>query len=284
MTEHSFFSDLERINNKPSLFSVYTASELWANEHTSQQMLAFHLNGEIDVSSRRTNFIEESVAWMATRFNLSADSKLIDFGCGPGLYTFRFAKLGIVVSGVDFSPRSIEYAREKAAQNQLQISYYEADYLNFKPEGTFDLVTMIMCDFCALSPNQRLTMLKKFHTILAPKGRIILDVYSLNAFDTKEEVSIYERNMLNGFWSSEPYYGFLNSFKYYPEKVSLDKYTIVEPSRQREIFNWLQYFSVETLEQELLAAGFEIEEVLKSVAGHVFDTNHSEFAIVVKKS
>ncbi len=279
----SLYSSLEGINERPSPFSVYTADQLWADEHTSQQMLAFHLNGEIDVSSRRTSFIERSVAWMATRFNLSAKSKVIDFGCGPGLYTSLFAKLGASVSGVDFSSRSIKYAREKAAQDQCQISYHEADYLSFQPMGTFDLVTMIMCDFCALSPSQRSVMLKKVHDILAPDGRIVLDAYSLSAFDAKEEASIYERNLLGGFWSSEPYYGFLNTFKYNSEKVSLDKYYIVEVSRQRKIYNWLQYFSLETLEQELVAAGLAVEEALGNVAGDSFDDSHSEFAILARK-
>jgi hypothetical protein len=58
---------------------------------------------------------------------------------------------------------------------------------------------MIMCDFCALSPTQRNKMLRKFHTILEPKGLVLLDVYSVNAFEEKEEIARYETNILNGF-------------------------------------------------------------------------------------
>ncbi len=75
------------------------------------------------------------------------------------------------------------------------------DYLEFETEKRFDLITMIMCDFCALSPTQRKKLLTRFHRLLNADGSILLDVYSLNAFDQREEVSICEHMQLNGFWS-----------------------------------------------------------------------------------
>ncbi|UCH40727.1 MAG: class I SAM-dependent methyltransferase, partial [Gammaproteobacteria bacterium] len=214
MEPASFFSALESVNEKPRPFSVYTASELWTDEHTSEQMLAFHLDGEIDVSSRRTDFIDKSVRWLNEHFELSKGDRVIDFGCGPGLYTSRIASLGADVFGVDFSSRSIAYARARAERESLEINYIEADYLDFQPKGTFDLIIMIMCDYCALSPKQRSTMLAKFEGLLSDQGRIVLDVYSLKAFDEKQEGLVCEKNQLNGFWSADPYYGFVASFKY----------------------------------------------------------------------
>jgi SAM-dependent methyltransferase len=283
MASDSLFTILETANDKPAAFSVYTAKELWTDQHTSEQMLAFHLNGEIDVSSRRTSFIEDSVRWMASCFDLSPKSRIIDFGCGPGLYTSRFADLGAAVYGVDFSARSIEYAREFADQNGLDISYTEADYLEYRPKGEFNLITMIMCDYCALSPEQRAALLVKFKELLSEGGRIVLDVYSLSALADKKEVSFYEKNQLNGFWSAEPYYAFVSSFKYEEEKVSLDKYTIIERGRQREVYNWLQYFTPQSLENEARAAGLEIEATYADVAGTQYDSNATEFAVVMTK-
>ena len=51
------FQNLEMINSRPKPFEFYTANELWTNEHTSKQMLNFHLNEKIDVSSRNANSI-----------------------------------------------------------------------------------------------------------------------------------------------------------------------------------------------------------------------------------
>ncbi len=282
MEPASLFSILESVIEKPRPFSVYTASELWTDEHTSEQMLACHLDGEIDVSSRRTVFIDNSVHWLKEHFELSKSSRVLDFGCGPGLYTSRIARLGAEVFGIDFSSRSIEYARAQARKENLEVTYIEADYLDFQPKGTFDLITMIMCDFCALSPTQRSTMLAKFEGLLSDRGRIVLDVYSPRAFDEKQVGLVCEKNQLNGFWSANPYYGFVASFKYDDEKVSLDKYTIVEENRQWEIYNWLQYFTPKSLEREAHAAGLQVDELYGDVAGNPYDAEAAEFAVVMK--
>jgi hypothetical protein len=42
------FKELERINERPEPFQFYTASALWTDEHTSKQMLSFHLNEAIE--------------------------------------------------------------------------------------------------------------------------------------------------------------------------------------------------------------------------------------------
>ena len=62
------FALLEEIRRRPEPFECYTASDLWTDEHISEQMLAYHLNPEIDVSSRRATFIDRSVAWIMSRF------------------------------------------------------------------------------------------------------------------------------------------------------------------------------------------------------------------------
>lgn len=277
------FEELERINERPEPFQFYTASELWTDEHTSKQMLSFHLNKTIDVSSRNAEFINRSVAWIASEFNIGRDSKIADFGCGPGLYTALLAKRGANVTGIDFSGRSIEYAKEVAAREQLNISYVKQNYLDFETEDRFNLVLMIMCDFCALSPTQRKGILRKFHRILKPSGSVLLDVYSLSAFEQKEEVSTYEVNHLNGFWSPNKYYGFLNTFKYDEEKVALDKYTIIEFDRTRKVYNWLQYFAPEDLERELIEAGFSVKSLYSDVAGTPYNQKSSEFAVIANR-
>ena len=278
------FEELEKINTRPRPFEFYTASDLWTDEHTSARMLSFHLNEAIDVSSRNAQFINRSVEWIASRFNIGKDTKIADFGCGPGLYATRLAKHQANVTGIDFSRRSIEYAKEVAASEQLNIKYVQLNYLNFETEDRFDLVLMIMCDFCALSPTQRRGILIKFHEIVKPGGSVLLDVYSLAAFDQREEVATYKVNLLNGFWSPNKYYGFLNTFKYQEEKVVLDKYTIVESERTRTVYNWLQYFTPEELEREFVEGGFSIDGLYADVTGKPYDQKSSEFAVIAKKA
>ncbi len=277
------FEELEKINARPEPFEFYTADDLWADEYTSEQMLSFHLNPEIDVSSRKAAFIDRSVEWITAYFHVGKGTKIADFGCGPGLYTTRLARRQAQVTGIDFSKRSIQYAQEAATQEGLSIQYINQNYLDFETNNRFHLILMIMCDFCALSPMQRKKMLNKFHTLLHPGGCVLLDVYSMNAFLQRGETAMYEANMLNGFWSPNKYYGFLNTFKYEKEGVVLDKYSLFEADRTRTVYNWLQYFSLDDLEKELAGCKFAVEEIFSDVAGSPYDPQANEFAVIAKK-
>ena len=117
------FKLLEEINTRPKPFEFYTAEELWADEHTSKMMLTFHLDEAVDVSSRKSEFINRSVEWVARRFNVDTGTSIADFGCGPGLYASRLAERGASTTGIDFSSRSIEHARKAAGRRGLDIDY-----------------------------------------------------------------------------------------------------------------------------------------------------------------
>jgi hypothetical protein len=48
------------------------------DEHTSEQMLSFPLDEDIDVSSRNAAFIDRSVEWIVSSFNVGAGTKIAD--------------------------------------------------------------------------------------------------------------------------------------------------------------------------------------------------------------
>ncbi len=277
------FQELKGIHSRPAPFQFYTADELWTNEHTSKRMLEYHLNESVDMSSRNRSFIECSVEWIVTRFGVDESTEIADFGCGPGLYTERLAERGAIVTGIDFSENSLRYAKRSAAQKSLEINYVLTNYLDFDTTDSFDLIIMIMCDFCALSPEQRKAMLSKFRSLLKPEGSVLLDVYSLNSFNSREESATCEFNQLNGFWSPDDYYCFVNTFKYDKERVILDKYTIIEETRKRVVYNWLQYFNEDSLKSEFEENGFRVEALYSDVAGKTLTSESAEIAIVAGK-
>ncbi|MBN1833065.1 MAG: class I SAM-dependent methyltransferase, partial [Deltaproteobacteria bacterium] len=117
-----------------------------------------------------------------------------------------------------------------------------------------------------------------------PSGSVLLDVYSLSAFEQREETATYEVNQFSGFWSPNKYYGFLNTFKYDERKVILDKYTIIESERTRQVYNWLQYFAPKDLEREFVKAGFSVKGIYSDVAGKPYNRKSGEFAVLVNKA
>ena len=278
------FKELEEINSSPDPFQFYTADTLWTDNHISKKMLESDLNEDIEVSIQNREFINHSVDWIVTHFGIEKNRRVADFGCGMGTYATQLAEKGADVTGIDFSETFIQHAKEVAKQKEMDINYVLQDYLEFETEERFDLITLLLCDFCALSPSQRKTMLKKFYKFLKPDGSVLIDVYSLNAFNQREEAETYEHSRLDGFWSPENYYCFQNIFKYDEEKVILDKYTIIEEKRTRVVYNWLQYYSEDSLRNEFEENGFKVEEFFSDVTGTAISPESLEIVIVAKKA
>jgi len=261
------YRSLDEIHARPAPFSRYTADVLWSDEHIARNMLAFHLDPDSAPASRPHEFIARSTTWIADRFGLAQGKRVADFGCGPGLYTLPWAEAGARVTGIDISPVSVAHAKGQAQEAGLDIDYVEANYLDYEPNGLFDLVTLIYCDLCPLSPTQRRQLLTTFRDSLADGGSILVDAFTMRAYGGRSEASEHSQRLMHGFWAPGDYWGFLDTFKYDQAKVVLDKYTIVEPHRVRTIYNWLQYFTLDQLKAEFAQCGLQVVECYGDVAG-----------------
>ncbi len=277
------FKELEKINSCPAPFQFYTPDALWTDNHTSRKILESDLNEDIEVSIQNREFINNSVDWIVTHFGIGKNRRVADFGCGTGSYATQLAEKGADVTGIDFSEMFIQHAKDVAKQKGLGINYVLQNYLEFETEERFDLITLLLCDFCTLSPSQRKAMLNKFYKFLKPDGSVLIDVYSMNAFNQREETETYEHSRLDGFWSPENYYCYQHIFKYDEEKVVLDKYTIIEEKRTRVVYNWLQYYSEDSLRKEFEENGFKIEGLYSDLTGTTISQESLEIVIVAKK-
>ncbi len=279
----SLFAALQEISQRPEPHAYYTTPELWNDPYISQQMLALHLDPDQGLASRTGAAIAASVAWIFGRFQLGPRTRVCDFGCGPGLYTRGFAETGASVTGIDFSERSIAYAGKVNQEKGLGIRYVLQNYLDADVEGPFDLITLIFCDFCVLSPKQRGQLLGRMHSLLAPGGHLLLDVVSKFFFAATPEQQSWEYAARDGFWAPGPHHVFKKTFRYEERSLLLDKYVILEPNCRRESYNWLQCYDLQSLQEEFAAAGLRIIEQYADVAGAAFAADSKEFAVVAVK-
>ena len=270
---------LQDISRRPEPFSRYTAMELWTRPHLARQMLIFHLNQETELASRRFETIDQIVNWIDSQLGLSG-RRICDLGCGPGLYTQRFAARGADVTGVDFSPHSLEYARLKAVEDMQSILYLEADYLSDELPDDFDIVTLIYTDYSVLSPSQRVRLLGRIGKMLKPGGHLVMDVAGMGSFEAKEECTLIENKLMHGFWAEGDYVGIQRSFIYRDECLSVDRYVIVEPTETWQVFNWFQYFTPGRLQKELCVAGFHVEQMSGGLKGEPLDTNGDYIGVI----
>ena len=264
----------------PPPFGVETVRELWTDPYTSKQMLRFHLDDEVNAASRKKSFIDRSVQWILDEFSLGEGSAVIDFGCGPGLYTPALGRNCLQVTGVDFSARSLDYAREKAAEEGHPVEYHLCDYLDYQPRKLYDAALLIMGDYCAMSFEKRLRFLRMVRTALKPGGFFLFDLFSLSRFSRLRETWTFRYSPGEGFWSGKPYYEFFHRVLYREQGIVLEKYVIIEAGRSRVIYNWLEHFSPEKLKRELAMASFVPVHFWGSVAGDSYRAGDDEFAVM----
>jgi len=86
----------------------------WNDPTFSRRMLKEHLSQKHDAASRRTAKIKKQVDWIHNFVLGGKPSRILDLGCGPGLYSARLSALEHACRGIDFGPASITYALEHA--------------------------------------------------------------------------------------------------------------------------------------------------------------------------
>ncbi|WP_455716733.1 class I SAM-dependent methyltransferase [Anaerosporobacter sp.] len=266
---------------KPPIYTK-TKVEFWNDEYISKQMLKAHLDPEFDGASRKLDFIEKSVAWIKDIVPPSNYPLLLDVGCGPGIYAEKFTQMGYHVTGIDFSKRSINYARQSALNKDLNISYFYQNYLEMDLKKSFDFATMIYCDYGALSTNDRQVIMRKIYHHLKPGGKLLLDVFSITKFCDFKEQQTWEVCHKDGFWRADEY-AELNGFYKYSDNVTLKLISIISKNEITPYYLWDTYFSKESLVQEAESIGFKICGVFSDVAGSIYQAESDTIAILFDK-
>ena len=266
---------------RPTLYAPST-TKFWDDEHISKGMLEAHLDPDIDPASRNHAFIDRSVEWISKLTFLGETPYILDLGCGPGIYTERFAGRGYKVTGVDFSKRSIDYAKESAAGKGLDIQYKYQDYLTIDYDREFDVVTLIYCDFGVLSEENRAKLLKLVYRSLKPGGTFIFDVFTPNQYKGVEEDSSFSYSA-GGFWSEGQHVALESLYRYDECSTFLRQY-IVLTQEETQCYNiWEHTFTREELVKDLIEAGFGKSEFYGDVAGADYSADGNVICAVAHK-
>lgn len=267
---------------KPPAFSAYTTPAFWDDEHVSAQMLAYHLDPTTPAASRMPEFLDRSVKWIRQVVPLEPGSRVLDLGCGPGLYASRLARAGVTVRGLDASRRSVAYAAEVARRADLPATFDVGDYLVDDLGVGYDATLLIYEDFCTLSPAQRAGLLERVCAALRPGGAFIMDVTAVARFAREHPYREQAANLDGGFWAAPPYEGVHERFTYDDERLVLDRYTITKDGVTRAFWNWMHCLTPHQVSAELSAAGFAAPDLWGDVAGAPFDPTAETFAVVAR--
>jgi ubiquinone/menaquinone biosynthesis C-methylase UbiE len=109
-----------------------------------------------------------------TIFQLTGDlrgKRLLDLGCGDGVYSIAASQKGAHVTGLDISESMLEAARVRAAATGASVEWCRAsaESVPYDPE-TFSVVLAVTI-FCFVS--DALKAMREAHRVLCPGGMLI---------------------------------------------------------------------------------------------------------------
>jgi SAM-dependent methyltransferase len=274
---------LKQLQEKPAPF---TPGErlFWDDPHISAQMLATHLNPSVDLASRKPETIERTVAWIIETLNLKPGDCVLDMGCGPGLYTTRFVQKGLVVTGVDYSRRSIDYAAQYAREHKLNIQYRYENYLELTDTNLYDAVFLIFGDYCPLAPEQRRHLLANVRRALKPGGHFVFDVSTrVHRKLYGSTNSWYAAN--GGFWKPGYHLVLEQGFDYPEQSIWLDQIITVETDGKLSVYrNWFQDYTRDSITKELEAEGFTVQSTWSDLLGTEYKEDTEWIGVVTRTS
>ena len=104
--------------------------------------------------------------------------KALDICCGAGTNTVYLAEKGFEVTGIDISPTAIEYAKKKAAQAKVHVTFRVQNFLELPfDDGEFDFVFDMGC-FHHVKVEDRPSFINGVHSVLKKGGSYMLTCFS----------------------------------------------------------------------------------------------------------
>ena len=117
---------------------------------------------------------------LADAADLRAGSTVLDVACGSGNAAIAAARLGCVVTGIDYVPSLLERGRERAAAERLAVDLREGDAEEIPfPDASFDATLSVFGSMFA--PDQR-TAAAELVRVTKPGGTIGLVSWAPDGF------------------------------------------------------------------------------------------------------
>ena len=201
----------------------------WSDPAFSERMLREHLDESHGAASRQTDERSAQLDWLWDRLALGHGSRVLDLTCGPGLYAVSLAGRGAYVTGVDYSPASIAYARRLAADAGAaqQCEFVEADVRGYTPEpAAFDAAIFLYGQLAVFPRDEAASLLRKAAGALRPGGRLCLELLDPAHVDKQDNTWWFTDD--TGLWGDRPFLHLGERHWDAAERASVERYYILD--------------------------------------------------------
>jgi SAM-dependent methyltransferase len=254
----------------------------WNDPGFSERILKEHLSQAHDVASRRSETIDHQVKWIHHEVLSEQPGRVLDLGCGPGLYTQRLAILGHKCTGIDFSPASLAYARKNAKEKGLTIHYQEEDIRTADfPQGQ-DLTLLLSGELNVFSPSDARYIVSKVVECLCESGKMILEIHAVGVIERRGRQPSSWYSAKAGLWSDSPHICLQENFWYPERKTAITRYFVTDTATGETTLHSASYqdYSDDDYESLVIDSGFRSVRRYPSLTG-VIDKGQEDFAVLV---
>lgn len=190
---------------------AYGGNLPWNEPEFSRRMLREHLDESHAAATRTTPERQHQLAWLWDKLSLQPGHHLLDLTCGPGLYAVELAKRDCQITGVDFSPAAIEYARNLAQQASVvpQCTFVEQDIRTWLAEAVatttekYDAAAILYGQLAVFPRSEAETILRQVAQLLKPGARLCLELLDAERVDKKNSTWWFTDE--TGLWGESPF-------------------------------------------------------------------------------
>ncbi len=243
-------------------------------------MLSEHLSQEHNLASRRAGIIDQHVEWIHQELLHGQLGRVLDLGCGPGLYTSRLAGMGHDCTGIDFSPASIDYARSHTGTHAGNTTYRQADIRTADYSSGYDLVMLIFGELNMFTPADAGHILRKARAALRSGGQIVCEAHTFDFVRAMGEGESTWRTATTGLFAQEPHLILSEHFWDSKRLVATQRTFVVhaESAQVDRFVETTQAYSMTDYESLLKSAGFSLSAALPAMPGL---PNTGEFLVLL---
>jgi SAM-dependent methyltransferase len=202
----------------------------WDDPAFSERMLREHLDQAHGAATRQRPELLRQVDWLWQHLGLQPGARLLDITCGPGLYATEFARRGADVTGIDFSPASIRYARELAEAQGLagRCRFIQADVRAELPRHAgedYDAATFIYGQLAVFTRDEAAALLAGATLALRPAGRLALELLNFERIDKSHSTWWFSDE--RGLWGDAPFINLGERFWDADQRASIDRFFVI---------------------------------------------------------
>ncbi|XP_063920101.1 EEF1A lysine methyltransferase 2-like [Zophobas morio] len=155
--------------------SALGTQEYWDNRY-KEEIANFEDHGDPGEIWFGEDTVERTIEWIKKQESISKNSKILDIGCGNGMFLVELFTQGYVnLFGIDYSEDAIELAKSIAQKRNFKIEYSVCNILEGL-EGQFDVIhDKGTYDAISLNANikeHRVTYLKNIFKGLTDTGLV----------------------------------------------------------------------------------------------------------------